>query len=269
MAGPGALARLVAGLALAAAIAVAARRARSLSTSGAVAATLVGAACVAAGWAWGALLVTYFVASSALSRWKEDAKARRTAGIVAKGGERDAMQVVANGGLYALAAVATLALPHPALVGAALGALAAATADTWGTEVGTLARGTPRLVTSWRAVPAGTSGAVSVPGSLATAGGALFIGGVALLLGFRGAPVAAGVLAGILGAATDSLLGATVQSRRWCEACARPTERDVHDCGARTRPAGGWGWLDNDRVNVACVATGALAGGGLAALLGA
>ena len=52
--------RLAAGLLAAAAIALVARRAGSLSTSGAIAATLVGTAAVAAGWHWGALLVVYF-----------------------------------------------------------------------------------------------------------------------------------------------------------------------------------------------------------------
>ena len=219
---------------------------------------MVGAACVAAGWRWGALLITYFVASSLLSRWREDVKTQRTAAVVAKGGERDAVQVLANGGIYATAAVLTLLHPSPLLDAIALGALAAATADTWGTEIGTMARGTPRLVTTWREVPAGTSGAISTAGSIATLAGALFIGGVALLFGWRGAPVAAGMLGGIMGATTDTLLGATVQARRWCDRCALPTERRLHSCGAPTRSAGGIAWLDNDRVNLAAVMAGAL-----------
>ena len=241
---------------------MAARRARSLSTSGAIAATVMGTACVAAGWRWGVLLIVYFVASTLLSRWGEETKARRTSAVVAKGGERDATQVFANGGVYAAAATLTLLVPDAqvlALLDAvALGALAAATADTWGTEIGTLARGTPRLVTTGRAVPAGTSGAVSVTGSLATVAGALFIGGVARLLGWPLGPVWAAVLGGIVGAVTDTLLGATVQARRWCDECGSPTERAGHACGATTRHAGGIAWLDNDRVNLAAVITGAM-----------
>lgn len=190
----------------------------------------------------------------------EEAKARRTGGVAAKGGARDATQVLANGGVYAIAALASLVRPGDVPAAVALGALAAATADTWGTEVGTLSGGTPRLVTTWRPAPAGTSGAVSAAGSLATLAGALFIGGAALLLGWRGAPVAAGVTGGIMGAATDSILGATLQARRWCDACAMPTERTVHTCGATTRPAGGIAWLDNDRVNLAAVVAGAITG---------
>jgi uncharacterized membrane protein len=122
-----------------------------------------------------------------------------------------------------------------------------------------MARGTPRLVTSWRAVPAGTSGAVSAMGSVATVAGALFLAGVALLLGWRGTLATSAVIGGIVGAAADTLLGATVQARRWCATCAVATERVVHTCGTTTRVAGGLAWLDNDRVNLAAVVVGALA----------
>ena len=70
-------------------------------------------------------------------------------------------------------------------------------------------------------------------------------------------------LGGVVGALLDSLLGATVQARRWCAMCARETERAVHDCGTATRPLRGWAWLDNDLVNFLSNAAGGL----LAALL--
>ena len=75
---------------------------------GAIAATVVGWAAVAAGWGWGAMLIVYFVASTLVSRAGRAAKHRRTASIVAKGGERDAVQVLANGGVFAVGAVAML-----------------------------------------------------------------------------------------------------------------------------------------------------------------
>jgi len=256
--------RFAAGLLLAGAIAALAHRARSLSTSGAVAATLLGAACIAAGWPWGALLVAYFAASSLLSRWREQAKAMRTDDVVAKGGARDAMQVLANGGLYAAAALLSLAFPAPWLQALALGALAASASDTWATEVGTVASRPPRLVTTWRPVPTGTSGAVTALGSAGAAGGALFVAGGALLLGWPGRLATAAALGGIIGSAMDTLLGATLQARRWCDTCGSPTERPVHRCGAPTRPAGGVAWLDNDRVNVLATVAGAVAAAAIA-----
>jgi uncharacterized membrane protein len=67
--------------------------------------------------------------------------------------------------------------------------------------------------------------------------------------------LAAGGLAGVL---VDSLLGATVQRRRWCPACERQTERTTHDCGTPTAPRGGLAWLDNDMVNLLSNAAGGL-----------
>ena len=247
-------------------IGVLARRAGSLSDSGAIAAALIGAASVAAGWAWGALLVVYFAVTVLLSRLGRSTKEARTASIVAKGGRRDGVQVVANGGLFALLALGTLPLSAPSASLAALaagGALAASTADTWATEIGTLAGGTPRSLLTLQAVPVGTSGGVSVAGTLAMISGAWFIALLAVWLG-----VVAGALAiaagGVTGALTDSLLGATVQARRWCEACERATERRVHDCGAPTRAAGGVAWMDNDVVNFLATCAGAVGAAGVA-----
>jgi len=103
------LTRALLGLIAAALIAFTARAARSLTTSGAIAATVIGTLAVAAGWNWGALLILYFVSSTALSRVGRAEKEERTASVVAKGGQRDAIQVFANGGVFAAAAIAMLA----------------------------------------------------------------------------------------------------------------------------------------------------------------
>ena len=90
---------------LASVIALGAHRAGSLARSGAAVAIVVGTIAIATGWSWGALLIAFFIASSALSRFHADAKARRTGDLVAKGGARDAAQVLANGGGFACAAL--------------------------------------------------------------------------------------------------------------------------------------------------------------------
>jgi len=231
----------------------------ALTTSGAIAATAVGASCILAGWGWAALLIVYFVVAIAFSRLGADAKARRTGGVVAKAGRRDAVQVVANGGVFALAAflsthaAGTLAI---ALAAAAVGALAASAADTLATEIGTLVGGEPRSVIGWRLVPTGTSGGVTAAGSLALIGGALLVALAAWRLGLTPHAIAAAV-GGILGAVADSLLGALVQERRHCPRCDLATERRVHDCGTVTDLAGGLPWLDNDLVNLCATIVGA------------
>ncbi|HJU69582.1 MAG TPA: DUF92 domain-containing protein [Gemmatimonadaceae bacterium] len=249
--------RVAAGIALAAVIAAGARAARSLTTDGAIAATLVGAASVAAGWSWGALLLAFFLSSSALSRIGIDIKHRRTSGILEKGGARDATQVLANGGVFAAAAVGYVVLPSHGWMAIGAGALAAVTADTWATEIGTLAKGIPRLITTWRPAPPGTSGAVTVTGTIAMVLGSAFLTlGMAAAVWPRHILVAAFV-GGVLGALADSLAGATMQARRRCASCEALTERAIHSCGAHTAHAGGASWMTNDAVNMLCSVIGA------------
>jgi uncharacterized protein (TIGR00297 family) len=234
-----------------------------LTRGGAAVATIIGTLAIAAGWDWGALLVVYFASCTLLSRTGRSRKETRTAPIVAKTGERDAVQVLANGALFAGAAIATMIRPDVRWIALGAGALAASAADTWATEIGTLAQGDPWSIITWRRVPAGTSGAASIPGTIAMIAGALFVAMLTVALGWT-AQVAGCVAAGGLGGAVvDSVLGATVQSRRWCEQCARETERVTHDCGGATSPCGGMEWMDNDIVNF----LSNTAGGLLAALL--
>ena len=253
--------RFIVGVVMASLIAVAARRTRSLAPSGALAAIVLGTLAVAAGWGWGALLIGYFAASTALSRLGRAEKERRTASVVAKGGERDAMQVLANGGIFALAALGQIIHPDTRWLALGAGSLAASAADTWATEIGTLYGGTPRSILTMRHIAPGTSGGVSLAGIVASVLGAVFIAILAALGG--GTPAAAIVAGGVAGSLVDSLLGATFQARRWCDACNRETERGVHDCGATTRHAHGLRGLDNDLVNL----LSNVAGGLLAALL--
>jgi len=250
--------RTLAGLALAAVIAIAARRARSLTTSGAIAAMVIGTLAVAAGWSWGTLLIVYFATSTALSHLGKASKERWTASIVVKSGARDGTQVLANGAIFAAAALAAAIGPDVRWIALGAGSLAASAADTWATEIGTLYGGSPRSILTWRSVPVGTSGGVSAIGTLAAVAGAVFVALVASALGGTWIVARNVVVGGIAGAVLDSLAGATVQARRWCDACERETERTVHDCGARTRRVRGTAWMDNDMVNFLSNAAGGL-----------
>lgn len=251
--------RALAGLVLAGALAVGARFARSLTPTGAIAAVVVGTAATTAGWMWAVLLITFFVTSSALSRFRRGVRDAKISGIVEKGDERDAWQVLANGGVFAAAALLSLLAGNSgrswALV--AVGALAAATADTWATEIGTLAGHPPRSIVSWGALPTGTSGGVTLPGLMASVVGAGVIALVASALGAVHDPGAV-VVGGVAGSLADSLTGATVQERRWCDGCSQSTERRVHLCGRPTRIVGGVPGARNDFVNVVCTVVGGL-----------
>jgi uncharacterized protein (TIGR00297 family) len=185
--------------------------------------------------------------------------------VVAKGGARDAVQVLANGGVFGLAALGSLVAPSPAWAAAGAGALAAAASDTWATELGTLVGGAPRSLRGWRPVPVGTSGAVTAAGTLASVAGALCLGAAAGLLGWPRRVAVAAAVGGLAGSAVDSMLGAALQARRRCAVCGEMTERAIHSCGGATVAAGGVAWLDNDRVNLVSTLVGAAVGAALGA----
>jgi uncharacterized membrane protein len=141
--------------------------------------------------------------------------------------------------------------------------LAAVNADTWATELGVLNPTAPRLITDLRkVVEKGTSGGVSLVGTLASLAGAGVIGLLAALLSPTGIDWEIFLwvtIAGLLGALFDSFLGATVQAIYYCPACRKETERfPTHSCGTETTQIRGWAWLDNDWVNFACGAFGVI-----------
>lgn len=246
------------GIGLAAVIALTAKRFDALTSSGALAAWLVGTVAMGAGWDWGILLIAYFVASTLLTRWRASDKARRTRGLIEKGGARDGIQVAANGGVFTLAALGYWVAPHPTWQTAGLGALAASAADTWATELGALARGAPRSILTGAVVPVGTSGGVTLTGFVASAAGALFVEGIAAAFGWPTTVLLAAVAGGIVAATIDSVLGASVQVRFWCASCQLETERRVHQCGSATTYRRGIRWMDNDAVNAISTASGAI-----------
>jgi len=254
------LAQTASALAVAFFIAFLARRARALSLGGAAAATLVGAVALLAGWRWGFLLIFYFATSSALSRFGNEKKTARTLSVIEKGGERDATQVLANGAVFAIAALLAILVPAHETRWAALGAgaLAASASDTWATEIGTLVGGTPRSILGFRPLPFGMSGGVTLAGSIAAIAGAAVIALIALALAWPARAVFGAFVGGVGGSTLDSLLGATLQLRRRCDRCDCETERTLHDCGATTSRAGGIAWLGNDAVNLICGAAGGL-----------
>lgn len=238
----------------------------SLSTSGAIGALVIGTLTFGlGGWEWGILLGIFFVSSSILSHFKEEEK-KQAAEKFDKGHRRDFGQVMANGGLGSLVATFSALSPSPTWFPLFIGIMATVTADTWATELGTLSRRPPRLITNGRVVEVGTSGGISTLGTVVSLAGGLIIG---LSAGFMvpelspGVGALIGAVGGLIGSLFDSLLGATVQQIYYCDVCQKDTERQVHKCGNQTRPLRGWSWLNNDLVNFLASAVGGLVAVGL------
>jgi uncharacterized protein (TIGR00297 family) len=232
-------ARLAAGLAVNALVAAAAMRARSIDVPGAVSAVLIGTAITAGTTLRGfAVMAAFFVVGSAVTRLGYRIKAAR--GIAQeKGGARGWRNAWANGGVPALLALMAGMTP-PGLselfVLAFAASVATAAADTCSSEVGKAYGRRTFLITTFRPVPPGTEGAVSLEGTLGGLAGGALVAAVGAALGLYTWPAAALVaLAGLLGSLAESVIG-TVAERR--------------------------GWLDNDLLNALNTAIG----GGLAAL---
>jgi uncharacterized protein (TIGR00297 family) len=256
--------QLLLGFLFAILIAYIAYRAHSLNKSGAMAATLTGTIIFGiGGWQWAILLLTFFITSSALSY----AFKKHKQGLdekFSKGHERDAGQVLGNGGIATVFAALHFFFPNevwPWLGFAA--ALAAVNADTWATELGVLNPNPPRLITDLtKVVEKGTSGGISLIGTLASLSGSALIGILAASL----APIPSSVslfilvtLAGLAGSLFDSFLGATLQAMYFCPTDNKETEKHpIHTCGTPTVHIRGWKWLDNDWVNFACGAFGVI-----------
>lgn len=214
-----------------------------LTPAGVAAALLVGAAVWwGLGWVGLVPLFAFLLSGSFLTRLATGRSAARRA-----------RQVLANGGV---AAVAALFSSWPA----AIGALAAAAADTWATEIGAFSPTPPHRITNGEPVPRGRSGGITPLGTLGGIFGAIVIAALAGAVaprerfGLPGTMLAAA--AGIFGMLSDSILGATLQGSYSCPVCAAVTEQ-AGTCHAPVHLTRGVRWLDNDVVNLAGSGVGA------------
>jgi uncharacterized protein (TIGR00297 family) len=174
---------------------------RIVSRSGAAAGAIAGFLILAVGgWRHYGLLWAFFLAGTVATRLGYRRKA--ASGLAqADSGRRGAAHVVAN--CLVPAALLLLGVRSVAFVAA----FAAALADTLGTEIGTLFGKRPFSPLTLSSLPAGTPGAVSLPGAAASLAGAAAIALASVGLGLVPGRLAWAVaLGGFLGALAESLL---------------------------------------------------------------
>ena len=159
------------------------------------------------GWEGAAVVLLFFLSSALLSgRWKTRKQE------LSKDDRRDGLQVWANGFWLVVSFMLLPVLESGLLILSALGALAAATSDTWATEVGTRTSSRTYLVTSFRKVAKGTDGGVSFSGTLAALAGSAVLGAAgAYVFSLQLGIFICILTAGFLGSVVDSYLGAIFQ----------------------------------------------------------
>ena len=215
----------------------------SLSVGGAVAASLLGGVVLYTRGGWWLLPLFVFFLSSTLigkllpvSSVTSDAKDKQP---------RDAVQVLCNGVIYGVVAVAG---GPPLLL---LSALAVATSDTWASEIGRYFRNPTYDIIGLESVPPGVSGGVSFSGTVGGIAGAAVIASLGFWLG-RGFDFADFLLVatfGTLGMLVDSLLGSVLQARYQS---AEGQLRDTPD--GTSHRVSGYPWMTNDLVNFLSIA---------------
>ena len=263
---------LLLGFVAATIIAFAAWRLHALDRGGALASALAGTLIFGFGGIGpSAALIVFFITGSVLSslptgsrqprrRNKNEPLLRKEE--IAGGYARNWRQVAANGGVPLATIVAAHFLPYHSapFLHAFYGAIAAMCADSWGTEIGTrFGRSTHDVLTGTE-LPMGPSGGISFRGMVGSFGGAA---AVALTAGWANPlniiAVCAIVLAGSLGAISDSIIGSSLQAKfHYIGETIFFETLAVDKNGRQTILASGYKKVTNNTVNFAASIIGAL-----------
>lgn len=197
---------------------VLAYRAKIADVSALLSAALLGVLIIVfSGLSWFLLLLTFFILGGGFTRYKYAYK--ESIGIgQAKDGIRSYENVFSNSTAALVLAVAYGVFPEHSLpiVYAYMGTVATATGDTLASEIGTTAKGKPRMITTLKLSEPGTDGAVSLLGELAAIFGSAAIGILSYILGVSDNLILTVLITtagGFFGTNVDSLLGATLQKR--------------------------------------------------------
>ncbi len=241
-------------------IAVISYRFKFLSISGSVGTFILAVVIFGVGgWKWTVPILTFFVLSSLISKVGKERRKKFDL-IFEKSSTRDIYQVFANGGIAGLSAFIYHFYPNEIFYYAYLASVSAATFDTWATEIGTLFLSKPRLITNFKPVEPGTSGGVSIKGTIGGVVGSILIFLSATpWIEWDAAKLAIVIIAGFIGSLIDSFLGATIQAQYRCYVCSKVTERKIH-CNEFAELIRGNKKFNNDFVNFVCTMSGAFAG---------
>lgn len=161
---------------------------------------------------WLIILLGFFIVATWATRCKEKRKLRYK---TEKQRIRTVKHVLANGSIAVIMAALAYYYTNFIFFFGFIGALATATADTLSSEIGMISSKAPRLFTTFKRVPTGTEGAVSLLGTSAAIAAAAFIGVLGLLVFNSYQVVVIAIVAGVAGCFIDSFVGATLETKKY------------------------------------------------------
>jgi uncharacterized protein (TIGR00297 family) len=214
----------------------------------------------AGGLLWLAPMFFFFFSSSLLSSVGKNQKIKLKS-VYKKASKRDTIQVFANGFCAVLIAMLHIIDSSDLNYLLFLASISVVNADTWATETGFFSKRNPRLLTSFKEVAKGRSGAVSVLGTMAALTGSFLIASFAVFLtnanGIWLHEIFLIGLSGFLGAIVDSFLGATIQAQ-YLDQDRKITENRFKSTGTNNKLMRGFSIITNDMVNLISSFTGPL-----------
>lgn len=238
-------------------IAFVAYKKASLNKSGCLAATVLGTGLYYFGGLWfSIIMISFFVSSSILTKFKNNNKESLDK-LNEKGGNRDYMQVFANGGIGLIISVLYYFYQSPVFLLAYAVSFAEATADTWASEVGVLSKSKPINILNLKPLEKGMSGGISILGTTFAFLGASFISFIyfiASVITYRDIKQSLiysilCLVIGFIGSIVDSILGASVQAQYYCEDLKTITEKKEYK-GKPNKLIKGIAFINNDMVNL-------------------
>lgn len=235
--------------------ALGALRLSALALDGALGSFVVGVFVFGIGqWKFTIPLAVFFTVSSLLSKIGKDKKESMKMAF-GKGSKRDIVQVFANGGVPMLVTICWLYSPSDWLYAVYLASVAAASADTWATEIGFFSRRPPRHSISFKRVEPGASGGVTLLGTSASLAGSAAIAFAGYLFLPDANVLKLVIIAGFVASVVDSVLGATIQGQYQCSICRKTTESSAH-CHSSAILLRGLRFVNNDGINLVCTLSG-------------
>ncbi|NBI06973.1 DUF92 domain-containing protein [Senegalia massiliensis] len=231
---------------------------RSLTVSGLIGAIILGTTIfVTTGFFGASIMILFFISSSFLSHFKKKDKTL-VASQFDKTGDRDIFQVFANGGIGLIYSILYFFTKEIIFIYMFIVAFAAANADTWSTELGILDKNNPISLRNLKRVSKGTSGAVSILGTISGFLGAFLIATYGYIYIYLFSDIKHNILvlfiltvSGFLGTIIDSLLGASVQAI-YLDENGNETEKKFINQSIR-KLSRGFKIINNDFVNITSI----------------